>query len=137
MVKDDFIIANDLLKDVFGNLNPSHQSEMKILLDCVRDICEKYFLVPDSLWLEKLLQIYTIYTIQDIHHGIMIVGASGSGKTSAWKVLFKALERMDKSSDIYYIIKPKSVKISLRFLGFNHKRVDRWNFYLNSKRDYR
>ena len=39
----------------------------------------------------------------------MMVGQSGSGKTNAWKVLLKALQRLDGVEGIEYVIDPKAM----------------------------
>jgi dynein heavy chain 1 len=37
----------------------------------------------------------------------MMVGPSGSGKSMAWKVLLKALERLEGQEGVAHIIDPK------------------------------
>lgn len=51
----------------------------------------------------------------------MLVGASGSGKTTAWRVLLKALERVEGVEGVAYVIDAKvCYKIwLLRHLGPN------------------
>jgi dynein heavy chain 1, cytosolic len=39
----------------------------------------------------------------------MIVGSSGSGKTVSWKLLFKALQKLDGLESHYHVIDPKSI----------------------------
>ena len=56
--------------------------------------------------MEKVLQLYQI---QNIHHGLMMVGPSGSGKSMAWQVLLSALERVQGVEGISYVIDPKAV----------------------------
>jgi len=53
-------------------------------------VCKEQLLccsnVPDELgskWVDKVLQLYQI---TNLNHGLMLVGGSGSGKTTAWKV---------------------------------------------------
>ena len=62
-------------------------------------------LVPDAAWIDKIVQLYGI---QQITHGIMIVGKSGSGKSTAIKILFQALQNINSIDGKYYIIGPKS-----------------------------
>lgn len=54
----------------------------------------------------KVLQLYQIC---ELNHGLMMVGPSGSGKSSAWKVLLKALERMDGMEGQAHVIDPKAI----------------------------
>ena len=37
----------------------------------------------------------------------MMVGPSGSGKSSAWRVLLKALENLEKIEGVAHVINPK------------------------------
>ncbi len=60
------------------------------------------------------LQILQLYQISCIHHGLMMVGPSGSGKSSAWRVLLKALERLEGTEGVSHVINPK-VMDSFRF----------------------
>lgn len=39
----------------------------------------------------------------------MMVGPSGSGKTMAWRVLLKALERLEGVEGVAHIIDPKAI----------------------------
>uniref|UniRef100_A0A1X7TGG0 Dynein heavy chain hydrolytic ATP-binding dynein motor region domain-containing protein n=1 Tax=Amphimedon queenslandica TaxID=400682 RepID=A0A1X7TGG0_AMPQE len=40
------------------------------------------------------MHVLQLYQIQLLAHGVMMVSPSGSGKSSAWKVLLKALEKL-------------------------------------------
>lgn len=52
-------------------------------------------------------QILQLYQISLIHHGLMMVGPSGSGKSMAWRVLLKALERLEGVEGVSHVIDPK------------------------------
>jgi dynein heavy chain 1 len=39
----------------------------------------------------------------------MLVGNSGSGKSSAWRVLLKALERLEGIEGVCHVINPKAL----------------------------
>lgn len=52
-------------------------------------------------------QVLQLYQITQLHHGLMMVGPSGSGKSSAWRVLLKALERIEGVEGVAHIIDPK------------------------------
>lgn len=39
----------------------------------------------------------------------MMVGPSGSGKSSAWRVLLKALERFEGTEGVAHVIDPKAI----------------------------
>ena len=61
-------------------------------------------LVVSKSWLEKILQLYQI---QKLHHGVMLVGPSGSGKSKAWKTLLEALQEIDNIECVFHVIDPK------------------------------
>ena len=48
-----------------------------------------------------------LYQIQQLAHGVMMVGPSGSGKSSAWRVLLKALEQFEGVEGVAHVIDPK------------------------------
>lgn len=70
----------------------------------IRAIAEAQHLYISDLWITKILQLYQI---QSIHHGVMMVGASGTGKSTAWKVLLEALGKLDGIEGVSYVIDPK------------------------------
>ena len=56
----------------------------------------------------------------------MMVGPSGSGKSMAWRVLLKALERLEGVEGVAHVIDPKvsvlnyNKKVFKRILAMNH-----------------
>lgn len=54
-----------------------------------------------------MTKILQLYQIQTIHHGVMMVGNSGSGKSAAWKVLLQALQQVEGQEGVYHIIDSK------------------------------
>lgn len=69
-------------------------------------VCAKEHLVASEVWLEKIVQLYQI---QGIHYGVMLVGPSGAGKSSAWRTLLKALEHVEGTEGVAYVIDPKAI----------------------------
>lgn len=61
-------------------------------------------LVINETWMTKIVQLYQI---QAIHHGVMMVGDSGSGKSAIWKVLLRALQCIEGVEGVYHIIDSK------------------------------
>ena len=61
-------------------------------------------LIVNNVWMTKIAQLYQI---QRIHHGVMMVGDSGSGKSMIWKVLLQALQRVEGIEGVYHIIDSK------------------------------
>lgn len=67
------------------------------------EAAEEHLIVNDS-WMTKIIQLYQI---QAIHHGVMMVGKSGSGKSLIWKILLQSLQRLDGVEGVSHIIDPK------------------------------
>jgi dynein heavy chain 1, cytosolic len=74
------------------------------LVEKIKAVAETQHLVLSDLWMTKILQLYQI---QSIHHGVMMVGASGSGKSTAWRILLEALGKQDGVEGVSYVIDPK------------------------------
>ncbi|KAI6134168.1 dynein heavy chain protein 1, partial [Pisolithus croceorrhizus] len=105
LVADDVPLLTSLLADVFPGTD-----YVPVDLDALREqiiqVCSERRLVPGEKWVAKILQLYQI---QKIQHGLMMVGPSGTGKTNAWRVLLQALERLDGTEGVEYVIDPKAM----------------------------
>lgn len=97
----------EIMKEVETESFPSVQYIPAPMDELQRAICdaaaEKRLVVSDS-WMTKILQLYQI---QALHHGVMMVGSSGSGKSAAWKTLLSALQRVEGVESIFHVIDPK------------------------------
>src|SRR5438105_15257630 len=96
---------SSLVADVFPGVEYVPVDLDKLKEEIIK-VCGERRLVDGELWMEKVLQLYQI---QNIHHGLMMVGPSGSGKSMAWQVLLSALERVQGVEGISYVIDPKAV----------------------------
>lgn len=108
LVAEDIPLLHSLLSDVFPGVKYI-RGEMDALRAEVTKVCNELHLVSGesgSQWVEKVLQLYQI---TQLHHGLMMVGPSGSGKSMAWKVLLKALERLEGVEGVSHIIDPKAI----------------------------
>ncbi|OKL56213.1 Dynein heavy chain, cytoplasmic [Talaromyces atroroseus] len=74
------------------------------LTQAIRDIANENHFVASDTWITKTLQLYQIQTI---HHGVMMVGRSGAGKSASWKVLLQALQRVEGIDGICHVIDSK------------------------------
>lgn len=72
----------------------------------IAKVCAARKLVAGDAWVTKVIQLYQI---QQIQHGLMMVGPSGTGKTQAWQVLLAALEKLDGIEGVSYVIDPKAM----------------------------
>ncbi|XP_075700360.1 cytoplasmic dynein 1 heavy chain 1 [Rhinoderma darwinii] len=111
LVAEDIPLLFSLLSDVFPGVQ-YHRGEMTALREELRKVCQEMYLTygdgeeVGGMWVEKVLQLYQI---TQINHGLMMVGPSGSGKTLAWRVLLKALERLEGVEGVAHIIDPKAI----------------------------
>ncbi|XP_065684969.1 cytoplasmic dynein 1 heavy chain 1 isoform X1 [Hydra vulgaris] len=111
LIAEDIPLIHSLLADVFPGVKYVG-AEMSSLRNEIMKVCKEMYLVygenvdSGALWVEKVLQLYQISCI---HHGLMMVGPSGSGKSMAWKVLLKALERYEGVQGVAHVIDPKAI----------------------------
>eukprot|EP00112_Aurelia_sp_Birch-Aquarium-sp1_P013631 Seg2899.3 transcript_id=Seg2899.3/GoldUCD/mRNA.D3Y31 product="Dynein heavy chain cytoplasmic" protein_id=Seg2899.3/GoldUCD/D3Y31 len=111
LVAEDIPLLHSLLTDVFPGVEYT-SAEMGSLKAELKKVCAEQHLVYGegndlgAQWIEKILQLYQISCI---HHGLMMVGPSGSGKSSAWRVLLKALERLEGVEGVSHVINPKAI----------------------------
>ena len=79
-------------------------ANLEVLEGAIRNESTERNLVINDTWMTKIVQLYQI---QGIHHGVMMVGHSGSGKSAIWKVLLKALQRAEGVEGVFHIIDSK------------------------------
>ncbi|XP_064623935.1 cytoplasmic dynein 1 heavy chain 1-like isoform X3 [Lineus longissimus] len=111
LVAEDIPLLNSLLTDVFPGIiyTPNEMAKLRVE---IQKVCQEMYLVygegdeNGTPWVQKVLQLFQI---TQLHHGLMMVGPSGSGKTVAWKVLLKALERLEGVEGVAHVIDPKSI----------------------------
>ena len=105
LVSEDITLFNSLLKGVFPNcvIEEVKEDELK---NKIIELCKIRNLLPEEKFIDKILQLYSI---QKMHHGVMMVGQSGTGKSAAWKILLEALTALDGIKGESYIIDPKAV----------------------------
>ena len=103
LIRDDVETMKQIEKKSFPGVHYV-SADLQGLKDAIRTEAAERNLVVNDAWLTKLLQLYQI---QGIHHGVMMVGDSGSGKSATWKVLIKALQRMERIEGVWHIIDSK------------------------------
>ena len=106
LITEDIQLLYSLLEDVFPGVNLD-DSESDGLRAEILKVCQTHNWVPAGPWIEKIKQLYQI---QNIHHGIMLVGSTGSGKSSALSVLLSVVENLENTECMLYRIDPKAVK---------------------------
>ncbi|KAG5479644.1 hypothetical protein CUR178_03406 [Leishmania enriettii] len=104
LVAQDVALFYPLLHDFFPG-RPLPTLPMDDLRNAVASVCEESGLSPAAGWVEKVLQLYHTKMTR---HGVMMVGPSGTGKTTAWKVLMAAMVRLERGLQMHaYVISPK------------------------------
>ncbi|KAL2416799.1 Dynein heavy chain, cytoplasmic [Exophiala dermatitidis] len=79
-------------------------ANMTKLFEAIREVMKEEHLTESEAWMTKILQLYQI---QNIHHGVMMVGQSASGKSAIWKVLLQALQKVEGVEGVQHVIDPK------------------------------
>jgi dynein heavy chain 1 len=87
------------------------QNKEEKLISIIEDLTSKYNLKCSASFIEKCLQLNQILFL---HHGVMLVGPTGSGKTAAWKILLEALAILSKGTENemkseVHVIDPKTI----------------------------
>ena len=99
----DVPLLDRLLADVFPSVQHTPRA-LEALRTAIDACCAEAHLLPDAAWAEKLVQLYRM---QQLAHGLILVGPAGSGKTCAWRSLLAALERVEQVPSAAYVIEPK------------------------------
>ncbi|TVY81803.1 Cytoplasmic dynein heavy chain [Lachnellula suecica] len=103
LIKSDVEIMRSIEAESFPGVEyvPASLEKLK---EAIHSIAKERHLVVNETWLTKILQLYQI---QGIHHGVMMVGNSGSGKSVAWKLLLQALQQVEGVEGVCHIIDSK------------------------------
>lgn len=103
LVKSDEVLMRSIESDSFPGVEyiPAKLDELQ---RAIRDIATAQHLVINDTWMTKILQLYQIQTI---HHGVMMVGNSGSGKSVTWKLLLQAMQQVEGVEGVFHIIDSK------------------------------
>ncbi|EGF98536.1 uncharacterized protein MELLADRAFT_113473 [Melampsora larici-populina 98AG31] len=83
LVADSVSLLTSLLSDVFPGVEylPSDLDKLK---EHIAAVAAKHHLVVGDVWGHKVVQFYQI---QNIQHGLMMVGPTATRKSQAWRVL--------------------------------------------------
>lgn len=112
LVNEDIALLFSLLNDVFPSIHytPNQMTELR---EHLCKVCDENVIVHSdttgelgAAWMDKVLQLYQI---TNLNHGLMLVGPSGAGKTTAWKTLLQALERWEKVEGVAHVIDAKAM----------------------------
>jgi len=103
LIRDDVETMKSIELDSFPGIRYV-SANLEKLQNAIRIEAAERHLVINETWMTKIVQLYQI---QAIHHGVMMVGDSGSGKSAIWKVLLRALQCIEGVEGVYHIIDSK------------------------------
>jgi dynein heavy chain 1 len=103
LIREDVEVMKAIELEAFPGVHYVAASLEK-LKAAIHEEAKNHNLVLTDTWMTKIFQLYQI---QSIHHGVMMVGNSGSGKSAIWKVLLKALQRVEGVEGVHHIIDSK------------------------------
>lgn len=105
LVAQDLDVFADVLKETFPGSQVTKMEDEKLRSEIV-EICKERDLVADDGFIQKILQLNQVV---EMRHGVMLVGAVGTGKTAAIATLMTALEKVDGTKGDMYVIDPKAM----------------------------
>ena len=125
LVAADVVVFKVLLREAFPGASLP-EMENAALVEAIEEVCREEGLQgsnngQNQVWVDKVLQLRRVL---EMRHGVILVGEAGTGKSTAWRVLFKALSRLEHSAQTannntnssrreppseFYIIDPKAV----------------------------
>ncbi|XP_074052253.1 dynein axonemal heavy chain 6 isoform X2 [Macrotis lagotis] len=110
---DDALLFSGIISDLFPGVHiPEH--DYGILQSTIIDIMIGQKLQPEACMVHKVIQLYETMLVR---HGVMLVGPTGGGKTTVYKILAETLgvlNTMEIENSFYrpvktYILNPKSI----------------------------
>ena len=106
LVGGDLPLLKTLITDVFPGINQDAR-EFSDLVAAITAQVKSRNLEMGEIWLGKIIQLYQI---QELHHGFMVVGPTGTGKTKAWEILLEAMGNVPGGrKGKGWVIDPKSM----------------------------
>ncbi|KAL9029741.1 MAG: hypothetical protein Q9196_002047 [Gyalolechia fulgens] len=103
LISGDIATMGHVQKECFPGIEyvPSNLGKLRDAINA--EAAAKHFVLTEA-WTTKMIQLYQI---QAIHHGVMLVGQSGSGKSAIWRILLQAMQRLEGIEGVYHLIDPK------------------------------
>uniref|UniRef100_A0A8C5NZ98 Dynein, axonemal, heavy chain 6 n=1 Tax=Jaculus jaculus TaxID=51337 RepID=A0A8C5NZ98_JACJA len=110
---DDALLFSGIISDLFPGVQiPEH--DYGILQSTIVDVMNGQNLQPEICMVKKVIQFYETMLVR---HGVMLVGPTGGGKTTVYRVLAEALGNLEKlgtgnpffQAVKTYVLNPKSI----------------------------
>ena len=126
-LKRDIPLFEGIINDLFPQLEIKDQPNEDLLV-CINRALEAGNLQPDRSFVSKTVQLYETSSIR---HGVMIVGAAGSGKSTILRVLAESMGMMEDKVHLHKL-NPKSITSGDLF-GWNDVYTNTFNHGIVSK----
>ncbi|KAB1256909.1 Dynein heavy chain 6; axonemal [Camelus dromedarius] len=110
---DDAVLFSGIISDLFPGVQiPEH--DYGILQSTIINVMNGQNLQPETCMVEKVIQFYETMLVR---HGVMLVGPTGGGKTTVYRILAETLGNLRKlgiDNPFYqpvktYVLNPKSI----------------------------
>jgi dynein heavy chain len=121
LTAEDVPLFNGILLDLFPGVEGSNMDYSNFRAAITEEMKSEN-LQQLEITYSKVIQLYETKCSR---HGVMIVGETGSGKSTAWKLLQSSLNRLAKSSPELYVpvktfmINPKALSLTELYGEFN------------------
>jgi len=125
-VADDIPLFNGIISDLFPGIEKP-KIDYGSLLQSIRQTCKKNNIQDVKVFIDKCIQLYETTVVR---HGLMLVGPTGGGKTTCYRILSEALTTLcnnpnKKPEDMKYcaiqthVLNPKSITMGQLYGEFD------------------
>ena len=117
-VPDDILLFKSLINDVFPSQRDAKEKEYEVLEGIIKKILVDKKLDTRKEWIKKIIQTYETSVVR---HGFMIVGVTGTGKTTIMETLTQAMEKEDVEKNKWKIHRMNPKALEQNFLYIEKK----------------
>ncbi|XP_070947930.1 dynein axonemal heavy chain 1 isoform X2 [Macaca nemestrina] len=123
-LQEDLKLFSGIVSDLFPTIR-EEDTDYGILDEAIREACRKSNLKDVEGFLTKCIQLYETTVVR---HGLMLVGPTGSGKSTCYRVLAAAMTSLKGQPSIsggmyeavnYYVLNPKSITMGQLYGEFD------------------
>eukprot|EP00026_Physarum_polycephalum_P000043 Phypoly_transcript_00043.p1 GENE.Phypoly_transcript_00043~~Phypoly_transcript_00043.p1 ORF type:complete len:2765 (+),score=358.08 Phypoly_transcript_00043:606-8297(+) len=123
---DDIPLFNGIISDLFPGV-VEVAPDYGLLMESIEATIKEMQLQPVPSFKTKCIQLYETTVVR---HGLMLVGPTGGGKTTCYRVLARALTRLKDSPPFArvktFVLNPKSITMG-QLYGESDKTTHEWN----------